>query len=352
MEKYEEIPFPLMSIQVSNFRGLNNCSLENLGKLNILVGKNNVGKSSFLEAIYMGYSFFGNKVLTNFNRRGEKYPTCIEYLFNKKPEIIKIDLLSMHSSLNIAVNKVERVDSNIYDNWGVDFQKGMFFITNLSHKFGDTSTHARKTFALNEKMEITGLISNGNHNLINSEIKITLIDSKFDLDMLIDNYSEVVKNNKIKDLINILSPIFQIDDIRIIKEEGNTILYIEINKEYLPISSYGEGLKWSILLTSNMLMLDKGIILIDDIENFHHPSSLKNIIKSIINLTYNNNVQVFLTTHSLECIDMILDEAENMKADLKLIYINKLKNVIKTNTYSLNEALESRNLIGTDLRGL
>ena len=40
-------------IEVMNFRGFDYLKMENFSKINVVVGANNVGKSSVLEAIFM-----------------------------------------------------------------------------------------------------------------------------------------------------------------------------------------------------------------------------------------------------------------------------------------------------------
>lgn len=41
----------LKTVKIENFRGFESFELQNLGRLNLLVGKNNSGKTSILEAI-------------------------------------------------------------------------------------------------------------------------------------------------------------------------------------------------------------------------------------------------------------------------------------------------------------
>src|SRR5947209_18132096 len=43
----------LNSLEVRNFRAFHDLKIEHLGRVNLLVGKNNVGKTSLLEAIQM-----------------------------------------------------------------------------------------------------------------------------------------------------------------------------------------------------------------------------------------------------------------------------------------------------------
>ena len=41
------------SVSISNFRGIKEISFEELGKINILVGENGIGKSSILDALFV-----------------------------------------------------------------------------------------------------------------------------------------------------------------------------------------------------------------------------------------------------------------------------------------------------------
>src|SRR5436305_6361861 len=43
----------LPSLEVQGFRGFQNLRIEKLGRVNLIVGKNNIGKSSLLEAIQL-----------------------------------------------------------------------------------------------------------------------------------------------------------------------------------------------------------------------------------------------------------------------------------------------------------
>jgi AAA15 family ATPase/GTPase len=43
----------LDSLKVRNFRGFRHLQIERLGRVNLIVGKNNVGKTSLLEALQL-----------------------------------------------------------------------------------------------------------------------------------------------------------------------------------------------------------------------------------------------------------------------------------------------------------
>ncbi len=43
----------LNSLEIRNFRGFHHLQIERLGRINLIVGKNNIGKSSLLEALQL-----------------------------------------------------------------------------------------------------------------------------------------------------------------------------------------------------------------------------------------------------------------------------------------------------------
>ncbi|WP_414548719.1 AAA family ATPase [Anabaena sp. CCY 0017] len=66
----------LKSVKIENFRGFKSFELQQLGRINLLVGKNNSGKTSLLEAIQLLCS------RTNLEPLGEIMINRGEYIWN------------------------------------------------------------------------------------------------------------------------------------------------------------------------------------------------------------------------------------------------------------------------------
>jgi AAA15 family ATPase/GTPase len=63
------------SANILGYRGFNKFELRELGRLNLLVGRNNSGKSSALEALYLLATAGDPSALWNtLQRRGEQFP--------------------------------------------------------------------------------------------------------------------------------------------------------------------------------------------------------------------------------------------------------------------------------------
>ena len=108
----------------------------------------------------------------------------------------------------------------------------------------------------------------------------------------------------------------------------------------------GVGRLLSILIT--IANYENGIVLIDEIENGFHSTTLILLWNSIKDVALAYNVQVFATTHSLECVKTF---SKSISSDLlgdELIRLYRLEKskenkhkVLKYNSEILQSSLES-----------
>jgi len=70
----------------------------------------------------------------------------------------------------------------------------------------------------------------------------------------------------------------------------------------IPINLMGDGIRRILGILATIYERRNGILLIDEIENGLHYSTLSVLWKTILKAVFDNNVQLFVTTHSYECI--------------------------------------------------
>ena len=130
------------------------------------------------------------------------------------------------------------------------------------------------------------------------------------------NYLDLSKNleymiiTKQKDIIiralQLIDP--TINDISL---GNNNMIYVDLGYERLvPVNIVGYGIVRLLSIITTISFYEDGIVLIDEIENGLHYSSLKVLWKTIFEVAHQNNVQLFITTHSKETL-------ENLKYVLK-----------------------------------
>lgn len=72
-------------LEIENYRGIRAAKLENFGDFNVIVGKNNTGKSTILESIYLNITaqdldlISNDPILLIFRRRGVSLHVPLPY---------------------------------------------------------------------------------------------------------------------------------------------------------------------------------------------------------------------------------------------------------------------------------
>ncbi len=101
-------------------------------------------------------------------------------------------------------------------------------------------------------------------------------------------------------------------NIQAIRFNANNQLKLEVKniKEKVPLSMFGDGLKKYLHIVSAFMADNAKTIYIDEVENGLHFSRMKLLLRCVINFINDNkdgNLQVFMTTHNQEFIE-ILDQ--------------------------------------------
>lgn len=156
------------------------------------------------------------------------------------------------------------------------------------------------------------------------------------------------KLNEVLGLIRERIPYFE--DIR--EAEGDLFVLLENIKEPLPLSFMGDGFKALLKLSFMSPLIKKGVVLFEEPETSLHPGYLDILAKEI--LVASDNSQFFLTTHSLEFIERILEKAEkfNKLDSINILRLRRLsEGDIEREILTGRGAKEELELIETDLRG-
>ena len=159
-----------------------------------------------------------------------------------------------------------------------------------------------------------------------------------------NNFSTVVKRNRKQFVNNALHDFdSSIESIEALPDG----LYLKIKglKELLPISMAGDGVRRMINIISTIVSEDFNIVFIDEVDNGMHYSAHKLMWKTILRFVKTHNIQLFITTHNIDCL-MGLENA--MQEDKNLQNLANVYNIAKTKNkgfqayrYGYNELREA-----------
>ena len=347
----------LTYLNVKYFKGIENLELEDLSNINIIVGDNNTGKTSLLEAISLLQNQESIKdMLKHISRRDEGYPSKFELfmeIFPKDQEEFK------RIQINSIINGLKR-----------DIQIGGTLVKDFTNKLNETRCESNAFKGkISVKSEDSSLISkdiyiNKNYKLSESNtdnivkiIYITPYDHFRDglINKTIENISKKDKD-KIINLLQMFDP--NILDFKILStnNEKNPITTYIKHKKYglMPLFSFGDSIKKVLTLASAVISAKEGILLVDEIETAIHKNMINEVFKWFISECREFRVQLICTTHSLEVIDGIIvtldnDLYEDMDS-LSCFRIEICDDKVYGTKFSGNKLKDIRTFLGQDVR--
>lgn len=276
----------LPSLHLQNFRAFRDFRMEGLARVNLLVGGNNEGKSSILEAVELVATGFSSSTLSRIlKRRGEvriedgepRYD--LRYLFTGG-EISKLKL-----------NFLELWKEYQYEQDPVG--PALFFNGNDSYGLLFPGPDGGATDA-----ELRLLGPGGGSCLYVGPGATTLSELAAQWDQISSNPEE----DRVIDVLRIIDP----DIERIVFTGGNgsraAFLRKKGWKERLPIGTMGEGLRRLIAIALPLALSRDSTLTVDEIDNGLHWAVLVDLWRMLLRTSSDLNIQIFATTHSLDCL--------------------------------------------------
>ncbi|AIU68856.1 ABC transporter ATPase [Thermococcus eurythermalis] len=357
----------ITSLSIKNFRGIKSLDLENFGQVNVFVGRNNVGKSSVLEAIAIALS------------AANRDPTQLKAIFG---HVLKWRGWVGHTSLySLFTNSQIPIELKFIAG-GVPFVVTIMHPGNLTQLMETKSklkldTETLKNM-LSESVEAISLqikagplqrnamvlvSGSGNMTVMTSEDEPYPVELPVEFvtpyDMVTPGFIETVFSKAFKvraysialDLIRRAYP--DVEGLSPVHEENGVLMYVDIKHapKSIPYYSMGDGFKFLSATAFLVSSMKNGYLLIDSAEAFHHLASLRAMVRTLLEGSLKNNVQVFLTTHSLELIDMLLEEGIRMGINGRVIYMKRENGKLTHSIETFENAKELREDLGIDLRG-
>ena len=325
----------ISSIKIQNFKIFKELNVNNLKRVNLIGGKNNIGKTAFLEAV----EFFASSnniydVVINIARlvlkrqnKNRDYQNEIEFdLINYDSDsfIIKVDQNELivkligpefNQDIDIYIDNEEIIPEQLVEiTFNQDIHK--FPIRKLLHRrvlppYRENVFKPKVNFisssTINERDIATfygELVDLGKENFLDNSLK--LFDEKF-----IALKQKATK----KDIILKLK----------IKDRDKPIL----------LSSLCEGINRFVAILCAIWASKDGYLLIDEIENGIHYTNYEKLWQLIFKASKEANCQVFATTHSKECIEAFNNVNNKNEGVYLEFYLNKKTNdiVVKSRDY-------------------
>lgn len=355
----------LESLRIKNYKHIGDSYIgfDKLENLNILVGQNNIGKSTLLQSIEMLIS----EDVTN---RELSTDTMLEFGFCPTETEIKNVFREDTSGGEIGINHFTFGAKYINEYISFEYQpikaigKEQITLSNIpgipqtqitSYKRIDNFNYLANNYLNNNIRRLKLIKLSADRNLV-PEIQNsnrTVSEDGTGATNLLRQYlnvanlpNEVVENDILNALNQIMKPETHFERIMCQEIETtygpNSKWEVQLVNENgkIPISNSGSGLKTILLVLIKLFLetrettnynfeplLTNTVFIFEELENNLHPAIQRNLFEFLYQWAKENNSQIFLTTHSTVPINMF-----SGRDNVTLTHIKKENNQIITNS--------------------
>lgn len=307
----------IKSISIKNFRCFHSIEIQNFNFVNIFSGKNNVGKTSLLEAIFLSVGSHNATLPLNidkfrgvttaelnaddlwgwlFNNHNIESRIQIECKYDNRDGTLLRIYLSQHEETSHS--QLDLVEQGVSNGNGDSSPPA-----SLHHLTLESSSPGRETRIATawvdggvlkqrnaEQSEIEGVFLTSHIGSINENAR------RFS--MLKQQQNE----DRILGPLQLMEP--RLKELTLLVQGGIPIVAGNTGLgQLVPLSYLGEGINKLLTIVLAIASFPGGVVIIDEMENGFHHSVLRDIWRVVFDMSRRFSTQLFISTHSRECIE-------------------------------------------------
>lgn len=316
------------TFKVRNFRGLRKLDISSLERVNLIAGKNNVGKTALLEALFLharphqpraALALNEIRGLDSNSMRGVLYEIFRNFDPSANIELRATgDWEGNERILRVSLATTDRSHITLGSAARAELQH-----LGISHRISNERITLEYTDEEGEVFESSGLVGgaplSGSTQTTEVGIEETCaeIKNRSNSALLLSRYRDnptndaerfsnllaTRKHGKVEAIMRLVEPRLQSMSVLSVASVPTIHAELESQDRLMPMSLLGDGVT---RLLSMALIIGSGpaggIVLVDEIENGLHHSVMKSVWQGIAQFAREFDTQVFATTHSRECI--------------------------------------------------
>jgi hypothetical protein len=363
---------PLESLTIHAFRGLRDVVFDGLGRFNVLVGLNNSGKTSVLEAIAThARPERPSEWLAVVQRREGMFSRAalvegVRWIFPRPeqrdalaPREVRVSSAGRYpvTETRAVLTEIEDIVDDQAELPGIEADRVR---RGVKLELTARGVENQLTLLPTELAPVEILLwetsrepTPRTHPRVSPLPVATLTPYSYRAQrMEVEALSDAILRDqrpRVLDLCRIFDP--EIQDVEILKTRGSepTVYVRHARLGTAPLSSFGEGMRRVLLMGVSLATVHGGVLLIDEIETAIHAEALDRTFRWLMSACREVDVQLFTTTHSLEAVDALL-AAGGGAEDLVLHRLDRRDGATRVKRFPSDRLRILRDELGQEVR--
>jgi len=348
------------SVSVYNFKIIKNLENVPLKKITLIGGKNNIGKTTFLEALFFYLDCNSPNVINKLFawRMFEGI-----YIQQNVWEKFFSDL-ELSNEIKISVNTDRNIKGQANIKFLTDYETSVPIPITDENKITTLRKHFPALEILHSTNESTDyqahfLCHNTLYNYIKEidqlkeQLSVFFVGERMSLFERNTEYLGILdkadKQEQILPLLKVFEP--NLERLQLINENGNNLIYADLgNRNKIPVNMLGDGFCRCLTMALIIVSKNADVLLVDEVGSGIHYSAQEALWNFLVKASELYNCQIIATTHSNDTIKAF-SETINGKDESNFSYIRLSKNkdeikpyIFSTDvlSYSMSSELEIR----------
>lgn len=288
------------NIAIENFRGIHYGRIDGLSRVNLFFGKNNCGKSSLLEALFLvcGQS---NPLLPATINAMRTYTRLAEsdllYFFYRMDAANEIKIFTKgsqerHLSISAFNEPVGVSSDNISTEVTRNYGLRMKFTTNDEEYSSEVLYDVSNANRVAQKVQLDGRYT--------EKLKCVYLSPRYDSNASVEGLQNIYLNK---------DETFLAEALKVLEPEAkdtvfmDSVMLVDVGlSQRIPINLMGDGIRKIVSFLTSIYACRGGVVLIDELSNGFHYSVMRAMWDIVIRAAIRNDVQIFATTHDEDSI--------------------------------------------------
>lgn len=292
-------PLKLPDLSIEGFRGFERFHFPKLTRVNLLVGPNNSGKTTVLEAVEMLAASDPAAIFSGLQRRQEL----------RTEPAPAIDYQALFHGFETKVGNGFGIEATGWPPFRCSIVRpsGDFLSISKPSLGGDLEFETQNGARRRLRPEPIGLMAISAEGTLKPPpiLEPLFVSAAGGPPALGPLWDRVARDPEVERWVVDALKIIHDGVIDLRHSEGRFYVGVKGAKNRIPLSSMGDGMSKILALALHLAAASDNVLLIDEIDTGLYYRTLPNVWKLVIETARQLNVQVFATTHSRDCVEAL-----------------------------------------------